>query len=497
MRRFPFRRTKAISPSDVLLLIAVVGLPWLFGGVGLGAMRVAAALIGLAAGWALARKGTDGLRLDRRSLWLAPAFVLGVWAFLQVVPMPRGIVRAVSPTAASIQAEAFGPGAPDGDGWLRQIEEAARHEVPEAADAPRPDAPLIVGAEAPAPPRWFRLSVEPDATLERAFWFVALLLAFLLTLARTADPRRAAAYRTVLFAFFGILAAVGLANYLTAPNSILWLSPAPDSTRPMGPYVNPSHFAGVMELAVPWMLGYGLAPLAHRRAREPFDPARIAAVCGVVVGLAATLVAASKTAALTIALTSAVVIVVAARRSRHGRRLVLGSLAVSIVLGGIAVAGPLRGRFADFLAVSHGDVTATDRTTMWKVGVALVADYPLAGSGFGAFRQVVPKYLPLGESGHWVQLHNDYLEVLVSGGIVAACLVVWLAIGYAVRLARAVGVEARAGDALQAMGLALGVASLAAHEIVDFNLQIPANALLFVVTAAHGLAPLARPSEHP
>jgi O-antigen ligase len=142
-------------------------------------------------------------------------------------------------------------------------------------------------------------------------------------------------------------------------------------------------------------------------------------------------------------------------------------------------------------------VTATDRTTVWRVGLALVADYPLAGTGFGAFRQVVPRYLPMGESGHWIQLHNDYLEVLVSGGVIAAVLVAWLAIVYAVRLARAVRAEARAGRALPTLGLALGVASLAAHEIVDFNLQIPANALLFVVTAACGLGPLARSGESP
>jgi O-antigen ligase len=401
----------------------------------------------------------------------------------------------VSPIAAKIQAEAFGPGAPDGDAWLRQIEDAARRMVPEAADAPRPASPLTVGAEAPAPPRWFRLSLDPEGTLERAFWYVALILAFLLTVARTADPRRAAVYQSVLFTFFGTLALVGLANYVAAPGSILWLIPAPEATRPMGPYVNPSHFAGVMELAIPWMLGYGLAPFAHRQAREPFGPARIGAVCGVVVALAASLVAASKTAALTIGVTSAAVIVVAARRGRHGRKLLLGSVGVAVVLVAVAIAGPLRGRFADFLAVSHGDVTANDRATMWKVGAALAADYPLAGSGFGAFHQVVPRYLPLGESGHWAQLHNDYLEVLVAGGLVACVLVAWLAIAYAIRLTRAVGIEARAGRSLPALGLALGVASLAVHEIVDFNLQIPANALLFVVTAACGLAPLARSGD--
>jgi O-antigen ligase len=112
----------------------------------------------------------------------------------------------------------------------------------------------------------------------------------------------------------------------------------------------------------------------------------------------------------------------------------------------------------------------------------------VVGSGFGAFRDVIPSYLPRGESEHWLQLHNDYLEVAAGGGLVAMLLVAWLAVGYAVRLARRVRGGTSADDALSSLGLALGVASLAVHEVVDFNLQIPANALLFVVVAACGVA---------
>jgi hypothetical protein len=45
---------------------------------------------------------------------------------------------------------------------------------------------------------------------------------------------------------------------------------------------------------------------------------------------------------------------------------------------------------------------------------------------------------------------------------------------------------------LPRLGLTLGLIALAVHETVDFNLQIPANALLFVVLAAIAVAPLTR-----
>lgn len=487
------RVLSALGTPDVLVIAAAVGLPWFFGGVGLGSMRAASACIAVASGWELARRGPSGLGFDRRLWWLFPAFALGAFAFFQTAPLPRGIVAALSPEAAKIQARAFGPGAPDANGWLRQIESDAQARVPEASGAPPADPAVAPGAG--GPPQHYRLSLEPSTTFERAMWFTALLLAFLVVSARTVDRSRATGYQTALYSFFAVLALVGLAHVLTSPASVLWILPAPEMTRPMGPYVNPTHFAGVMELGIPWMLGFGLAPLARRRLQENIGPAHVAALAAAGVGAVAALVAASKTATMTIACSTVVLIVVAARRGRHGRMLVAGSVLALVVLAGVALAGPLRGRVADFFAVEKGSATTTDRLLLARIGRSIVEDYPLAGSGFGAFRVVIPKYLPRGDSGHWLQMHNDYYEVVVAGGLVGAILAAWLAVAFTVRVIRAVRSEAERGKLLPALGLSFGLASLATHEAVDFNLQIPANALLFVVAAAFALGPLARAEE--
>ena len=62
-----------------------------------------------------------------------------------------------------------------------------------------------------------------------------------------------------MFFLFTTLAIVSLANRLSAPSTILWLAPASPDAKPFGPYVNATHFAGAMELGVPWMLGYALS----------------------------------------------------------------------------------------------------------------------------------------------------------------------------------------------------------------------------------------------
>jgi O-antigen ligase len=487
-----------LEAEDVILLVAVVALPWFWGGVGLDAYRTAAALVALAAGWALIRHGASGLGLGRGALWLLPAFLLGAFAFAQTVPLPRSWVAALSPKAAAIQETAFGPEGQDGGSWLRQIEDDARARVPEAASTTKAGAGgLDLGPGAPAPPRRFTLSLQPEATRERAFWYAALLLAFLLAWRRTADERRAGVYRATLFVSFAVLAVVGILNHVAAPDRLLWLRAAPDGTRPFGPYVNPDHFAGAMELAFPWLLGYGLMPPARLGAGGRGPDGRILAVAGAVICAAATLLAASKTAAGTIAVASVVLIALAIRRTRNRWFLFAGAAVAALLLGAIAFHGPLQERFADFAAGRRASMSPNFRGLAWTAASRMAGDYPLTGSGFGAFGDLIPTYLPRGDKEAWYQLHNDYLEVCLAGGLVAAALVAWLTVAFGVRVARVVRSEFARGRGLPMLGLVLGLIALALHEVVDFNLQVPANALLFVVIAAMGVSPLAAAAEGP
>src|SRR5580765_7717970 len=153
-------KSNRVAAQDVLLLAAVVGLPWFWGGVWMDAYRTAAALIALAAGWALFRRGRAGLGIGRGSAWLLPAVILGAFAFAQSLPLPRAWVAAASPSAAALQTDAFGPFGVAGDTWLRWIETGARERVPEAAAARvAAGGELTLGPEAPAPPRRFTLSL--------------------------------------------------------------------------------------------------------------------------------------------------------------------------------------------------------------------------------------------------------------------------------------------------------------------------------------------------
>jgi O-antigen ligase len=482
--------------EDYLLLAAVVLLPWAFGGVELWAFRTAALLIVLAAGISLIRSGWSGLGRDSR--WLLPALLLALWAALQLVPLPAGIVATLSPRAAALYGDTF----PDVDGASGDVREAVETTalalVPEVQQLAVPYRPEDPPDWAPAGrwSGWHPLSLLPSVGLERLHWYLALLAAFLLVRRRCRDPEVAAYYRAALFGNFSALAVVGLLHAATTNGKVLWIRETLDLTTPFGPYVNPSNFAGAMELATPWLAGYALWSARRSRALAWLSsPASLLAVAVVLCSIAA-LATASKISVPLILASFAVLGLLAATR-RRSRLLVIGGLLVLVVVFlGVASQTRLGQRTREFLAVSGGQLTQVDRVVSWGRTGAMLRDYPLTGSGFGSFQDVFPGYMPAGEHKRWNHAHNDYLEVLAEGGLVAGALLLWLAWGFWSRVLSSRNWSAGSVVDLETAGLLLALLALSVHAVFDFNHQIPANGLMFTVMAAIAVAAAERRRSH-
>ncbi|EDN69039.1 O-antigen polymerase [Beggiatoa sp. PS] len=111
-------------------------------------------------------------------------------------------------------------------------------------------------------------------------------------------------------------------------------------------------------------------------------------------------------------------------------------------------------------------------------------DYLWTGSGLGSFYTVFPRYQGQDVGGYYDHAHNDYLEFGAETGIigfflVGSCVIftLWVAL-----LA-----QYRRRDPLCrgiAFSATMGIIALLIHSIVDFNLQIPANAATFMVILA-------------
>ena len=77
------------------------------------------------------------------------------------------------------------------------------------------------------------------------------------------------------------------------------------------------------------------------------------------------------------------------------------------------------------------------------------------------------------------QAHNDYLELLVAGGVIGVALGIWFFIAMLKRIVATL----KTTDPLRraaCLGALTGLFGIAVHSIVDFGLHITINALIAV-----------------
>jgi len=113
----------------------------------------------------------------------------------------------------------------------------------------------------------------------------------------------------------------------------------------------------------------------------------------------------------------------------------------------------------------------------------MIPDFWIAGTGAGTFAYIFPKYSQY--TGLFYDFaHNDYLQLLVELGVIGCIpLAVFVMLG----LLKGWSLLRRNDSRLlRGIGFAsvMGTVSLLIHSSVDFNLQIPANILLFVALLA-------------
>ena len=112
--------------------------------------------------------------------------------------------------------------------------------------------------------------------------------------------------------------------------------------------------------------------------------------------------------------------------------------------------------------------------------------------GFILYFILSPVYLKSIFSGeHYVQAHNDYLQLLIEAGWAAAVPLVAGFFYFLIRSFRQVKRVGMSNGRLQffvGCGALSGLVSMAFHSFFDFNLQIPTNAVYFVtlITLVYG-----------
>jgi O-antigen ligase/tetratricopeptide (TPR) repeat protein len=302
------------------------------------------------------------------------------------------------------------------------------------------------------------------------------------------------------------IAMVGLIQWATWNGKILWTmvpldwgAPDPSAARASGPFVDPDHFAGYLAMVFPLMLSgavFGGFP-----ARSGADLAKRIS-CGFAAFLIFIAVALSQSRAgwMGLGIGTVALFFFAQARSRpaeesSGKRTArplrtsLAILAAMVVLALMFVGG--RGREESTarlgVTVSQGSLDLGERMALWLKTPSILREFPLFGVGLGAWPEVFFRFQPVPRSDLlYNAAHNDYFELVVDIGLVGMALLGWLIVRVAARLRSALRTVPE--QMLPALGaITAGLIVMAAIEFFDFDLQIPANLILFVILVSLAL----------
>jgi len=131
--------------------------------------------------------------------------------------------------------------------------------------------------------------------------------------------------------------------------------------------------------------------------------------------------------------------------------------------------------------IENTTITKEQRLDVDRYALDYITNYPLVGSGAGTFFAIFPKYRGSDVKKYFDHAHNDYIELISEVGVFG---VVMLFSIVAMSIYKSVLSMYQRRDSLvvgMAFAVFMGVLSIMIHSFVDFNLQIPANALLFIL----------------
>ncbi len=339
------------------------------------------------------------------------------------------------------------------------------------------------------------ISLNTDATRQELFRILCYAAIFFVIVShyRTKDQVYSLV-KTILF-MGGFMVVFAIVQKMTWNGRIFWIVPVElGPGRIWASYINYDHFAGYMEMAIP--LGMGLllyraprvsalpeAPLSLKIARfmasENLAPYSLMFLL-VLMMTAAIFGTFSRGGILAFVFSSLFFAWITSRRRSLKRKTALLTLLAAVIFVVVVVASwdRLEDRFAD-LEKDH-----VGRLGVWTDSIGIVRDYSVWGTGLGTFKNALMRYQtsrPLTLVDH---AHNDYVELLTDTGFVGFLLGAGAGLVFFRNVFRRWRQKrSMFGKCIGAGGLASLVA-IAVHSFVDFNLHIPANALLFTVISA-------------
>ena len=436
--------------AEITLALVIVGVTLAFGGVQAISYSLMEVVLFLVVLIIVVRQTLQGEVRLPVPIW---PVLFALFVALQLIPLPTWLVGAISPARL--------------------------------ADT------KIAGLE-PAGASWMTLSIYPHDTLLTLMRFLAYLCGFLLA-ARTFDYRKGKSTLLRVLVLLGCFeAGYGIVQYTTGWQKIFTYSKKYDLEEATGTFINRNHYAGLLELILPLVLAsvfYSFQVWSSRRhlehSRRNMSERTAAAYQAIfyvfllVLVVVGVIFSRSRMGILAAVFSLLFLAMLAQLRLRRKIWMVGMFLFMVCVLGyGLWIGlDPVLARFESMRDPSFFQLEG--RVQIWKGTVRLIRDFPLTGTGLGTFGIAYRKYQTSLFQGFVDHTHNDFLEVASDTGLIGA-LLLFLPIFYVLgkMIVSFLG-DARSYRRAVTLGCIGSTVAMLLHSITDFNLQIPANALVF------------------
>jgi len=268
---------------------------------------------------------------------------------------------------------------------------------------------------------------------------------------------------------------------------IIWnmIKPPGYVMRGSGTFINPNHLAGFVEMILPLALACALMGRFKHTTKIIIGYA----VLVLLFGIAVTLSRGGWIATILMLL----VFFTALLFQRNYRVHSLVALSVLLVFGGFIAAktSQIQTRFKRFATADKID---NDRFLYWDAAKQIWHEDIWLGAGPGHYDFRFRQYRPEKLQDIPQYVHNDYLNTLADWGLAGLGIItVFVALFYAGifktwRFLRRNSSDSNGGKKSNrtavVFGGALGVLAILFHSVLDFNMQIPANAILVITLIA-------------
>lgn len=350
--------------------------------------------------------------------------------------------------------------------------------------------------------RYSLLTIESYSTRTHLLILLTCLVGFLLAQI-VAQDRKGMRRLTRFFIALGLFEAFyGLVQYLAGWQRIFLYTKKYDLEEATGTYINRNHYAGLLEMILPFSLA--LAIYEFRRLRRGYPGSAMSLTSLVsrgglqklilylftaVVLFTALVFSRSRMGILAACASILVMFFLTAVSRRQAKASLLLSAVFALLAGALAIwigPGPIAERFEN-VSQEYSQYERS-RLSIWRGTGLLIRQHPFLGTGLGTFPIAYTKVQStfLGEFVN--HAHNDYLELASDLGLPAALTVFASLVYLFVRAVRSFLASERGLERAVALGCVGSMLAILLHGLTDFNLCIPANELLFSVILGLSLA---------